>query len=195
MPTEISILLLFATFGSAQTYVAQLSGEVSSGEEFRRDIGAGLVFVLKPTDTGWDIGIVPKARCAEKEEEWAWVVNPPYRGYNSLYLDASYGTTASEAVAISPREFSFVVACEDYKLEARRVDIVLWPYNYTQKEADEALAKLGTSALRKAKLIILSSKVSPAEHDIQGKNYGKIDWLKFRLDVTSRPSRGRGVVH
>lgn len=83
-----------------------------------------------------------------------------------------------------------MVTCEDYKREAHRLEIVLWPYNYSRQDADEALAKLGTSPLGKARLTIVKSKVSRAEQDIEGKNYGKIDWLRFRLDIVSPPHRG-----
>ena len=151
-----------------------------------------MLFLLKPTDTGWMIGIVPKAQCVQ-DEDWASVVNAPYRGYNSLYLDTGYGVTAKEAVDINPREFSFVVTCEDYKRERHWLEIVLWPYNYPRQEEDEALAKLGTSPLGKARLTIVKSKVSRAEQDIEGKNYGRIDWLKFTLDIISPLHEGRKI--
>ena len=148
-----------------------------------------MLFRLRPTDTGWMIRIVPTAPCGA-DGDWASVVNAPYRNYNSLYVDASYGITAKEAVEnMNPREFSFVVTCEDYQIERHRLEIVMWPYTYSTEEADAALAKLGTSPLGKAKFTILNSKVSPAERDIGGKNYGQIDWLKFRLDITLPSAR------
>jgi hypothetical protein len=126
-----------------------------------------------------------------EHEDWAYVVNVPYRSYSSLYLGTEYGVTAKKAVEFNPREFSFVTTCEDYKRESHRLNIVLWPYIYSQKEADDALAKLGTSPLGKARLTILKSKVSPAEPGIEGKDYDRIDWLTFRLDITPPVRRGR----
>ena len=191
MLTAVSMLLLLAIPVCAQGHVPSVSGEVARGQEFRKDIGSGLTFVLRPTDTGWIMGIVPKTRCAEGED-WASVVNAPYRNYNALYLDTSYGVSAKEAVGINPREFSFVTKCADYKQESQRLEIVLWPYNHSQQEVDGALAKLGTSALGKARFTILSAKVSPADQAIEGKNYGGIVFLKFRLDVLSiRQGRSR----
>jgi hypothetical protein len=190
MLVRVSALLLLAVSAYAQGYVPRFSGEVSRGQEFRKEIGSGLEFVLRPMDTGWTIGIVPKTRCVDGED-WASVVNAPYRNYNALHLDASYGVSAKEAVGINPREFLYVTNCEDYRQEAHRLEIVLWPYNHSQQEADEALAKLGTSALGKARLTISSAKVSPADRAIEGKNYGRIDWLKFRLDVASPPPERR----
>ncbi|MGI8744734.1 MAG: hypothetical protein ACR2NN_19610 [Bryobacteraceae bacterium] len=188
--TAACILFVVAIAGFAQDYVPRVSGEISRGQEFKSDIGSGLLFLLKPTNTGWMVAVVPKVRCIENED-WASVVNPPYRNYNALYLDTAYGVTAEEAVSISPREFSFVTTCEAYKSESHRLEIVLWPYNYSKKEADEAMAKLGPSPLGKARLAIVKSKVSRAEHAIEGKNYGKIDWLEFRLDINPSVLRGR----
>ena len=189
MRLGVLVAFLLAIPACAQNYVTRFTAEVSRGQEFRRDIGAGLEFVLKPTESGWMISIVPKAQCVE-HEDWAAVVNAPYRNYNALHLDASYGTTVQEAVGINPREFVFVTTCDDYRQEARRLDIALWPYNHTQQEVDDAMARLATSPLGKARLTILSSKVSPADQAIEGKNYGKIDSLKFRLDVAP-PARQR----
>jgi hypothetical protein len=122
------------------------------------------------------------------------VVNAPYRSYNSLHLDTEYGVTAKGALDFNPREFSFVTTCADYKRESHRLNIVLWPYTYSQKVADEALAKLDTSPLGKARLTILKSKISLAEPDVEGKNYDKIDWIKFRLDITAPAAKQTGTM-
>ena len=175
----IGVLLLCVSCAHGQI---RLAGEVARGSEFRKELGAGLVFILTPTESGWTIGIVPKTKCSE-EGDWAAVANAPYRGYNALNLDSSYGITAQEAVKINPREFSFAADCEGYKNEARRLETVLWSYTHPQAEVDDAMAKLGTSRLGKGKLTILDAKVSHAEQDIDGKNYGRIDRLKFRLEV------------
>jgi hypothetical protein len=190
MRNTIILSLLLGVGGLAQDYVPHLTGEVSRGQEYQREIGSGLLFRLEPNEEGWMIRIVPKATCGEGD--WAAVVNAPYRNYNSLHVDASYGITAKEAVEkMNPREFSFVVSCEDYRTESQRLDVVMWAYSHSQQEVDEAMAKLATSPVGKGKFTILDSRVSPAEREIGGKNCGKIDWLKFRLDITPPVDRGR----
>lgn len=184
------VLLVLASCGFAQNLIRHFSGVISEGQEFRKEIGADLVFVLKPSDTGWKIGVDPKMPCAP-DGDWAAVVNPPYRNYNSLNLDTEYGMSARDAVAMNPREFSFVLTCEDYRVESHMLEIVLWPYNRSKKEVDEATAKLATSRLGRAKLTILDSRVSPANHEVEGKNYGKIDWLKFNVDIDPVLPAGR----
>lgn len=183
--------LLLSRICFAQEGLTRFEGEVSHGQQYRREIGSGLLFVLNPTDSGWMIRIVPKVPCAGNDD-WASVVNAPYRNYNSLFVDASYGITAKEAVKeMNPREFSFVVSCGDYKREGHRLDIVLWPYSYSQQEVDRARAERGTAPLGRGKLTILDSKTSLAEQEIEGKNYGMIDWLKFRLEVSFPQSQAR----
>lgn len=154
------------------------SGKVSDGEEFRKTLNAELEFVLKP---GWNITIAPKrpeGRC----DEFASVVNAPYRAHRDLYIDTSYAWTAEQEVSTSPREFRFVTNCTDYRMEASRLDIVMWPYTATQQKYDEALAKLGTSALGKGCLWITNSKISHAG-DTPDEKLGKIEWMTFTVEI------------
>jgi hypothetical protein len=189
MRAAISLLLSLAVAGLAQDYVPHLTGEVFRGEEYQKEIGAGLLFRLEPTEEGWMIRIIPKAVC-DKPGDWASVVNAPHRDYNALHVDASYGITAKEAVEnMNPRNFLFVVTCEDYKIESRWLEIVLG--TLSERERAETMPKLGTSPLGKATFTILDSKISPARREIGGKNYGNIDWLKFRLDITPPAAPGR----
>ena len=175
---RLVVVLGLASNALAADPMLRFPGEVSNGEAYQREIGAGVVLRLRPTNTGWTIGIVPKVQC-EEYEDWASVVNPPYRGYNDLILDAAYNVKAKQAVALSPRKFSFVLTCEDYKRESGQLAIVLWPYRYSQQAVDNALAKLGTSPQGKATLTIVQSQVS-ASND----GNDKIDWLKFSVAVS-----------
>jgi len=176
------LVLVFATVGCSQDRELTFSGEVSRGQDFRHDMGSGLIFLLATTDAGWNIRVVPKVRCGEEYEDWA-LLNPPFRYRNMTYLEPSHGVTAAEA-AEGQYEIWFVRTCADYKRERARLDIVLWPYNHSKREADKALAELGTSTMGKAKLTILKSRVSPSGHSVEGKDYGKIDYVSFRVDVT-----------
>ena len=159
------------------------------GHEYQREFAPGLILKLTPNDSGWFIGVVPNAPC-KSNDDWAAVITSPYRGYNALDLDSSYGITAKEAVAISPRKLKFLLTCDDYKRESRRLEIVLSPYSYSDEVYDDALAKLGTSRAGAITLTILQSKISPAGEEVEGRNYGKIDWLRFKVDV-SLPTRNR----
>jgi hypothetical protein len=155
------------------------SGKVSEGEVFRKTLNSELDFVLEP-GWGWTITIVtrrPEDGCAEL----ASVVNPPYRGHRDLNLDTSYGVTAEEEVSNSPREFGFVTNCNDFRVEDERLMIVLG-YTATPQKADEALEKLGTSALGKGRLWITDSRISHAR-DTPDEKRGKIESMSFTVEV------------
>ncbi|MBI2817243.1 MAG: hypothetical protein HYX72_09915 [Acidobacteria bacterium] len=138
----LSTLLAFCS--QAQNTVIHFSGQLSRGEKFQKQLTPDLVFILEPNTSesagisGWTIIISPQADHSGECKDFAWVVTPPYRGYSARYLDTSYGTTAEEAVKISPREFNFVLNCSDYEKERERVDRLLWPYNYTEEEIKQA---------------------------------------------------------
>ena len=165
------------------------SGEVSESQTFRKSIGHGLDFVLIPASmgddiTGWTIEVSPQAQPSDPEcTDFVWVVTPPYRAQNARYLDTQYGTTAQEAVGTSPREFSFVLNCADYKTERARLDIVLWPYTYSKEKADEALAKLGSSPLGTGRLWIKRYRITPGRKSGAEVDLGAIRWIKFKVEI------------
>jgi hypothetical protein len=68
---------------------------------------------------GCRIGVAPKTDRAAGGDDLVWVATPPCRSYNPRYLDTSYGITVRQALAHSPREFSFVLNCADYRTEER----------------------------------------------------------------------------
>ncbi len=181
--------MLLAVVSPAQDRLIRFSGEVSQGREFRKEIGAGLVFVLAPSAIdpgaigGWTITVSPQGKHPAECNDFVWVVTPPYRSYNARYLDTSYGTTAKDAVSISPREFRFVLNCEDYGIETGWVGRVLWPYAYSEAQVKEAMAKLGSSPLGKGRLWVQDSRISPAPKTAGGKNLGQIDWVKFEVEI------------
>ncbi len=187
-----TILLLCSTLsGASPERPLRLSGEVSRGQEFHREIGAGLVFALTPTAIdpgaieGWHIEVFLKDRPKDQQcDEFAWIATPPFRSSNARYLDTSYGTKAEDAVKWSPREFQFVLTCDDYKRERQWVDRLLWQYNNSEEQVQEAYRKLGSSPMGKGLLKILDSRISPAEKAAGGDNLGRIDWLKFEVEIS-----------
>ncbi len=188
------LCLFFGTLsslgGGLQDHSTRFGGEVSQGQTFRKGIGHGLDFVLMPSSehsgwyTGWTIKISPQGQPSDPDcDDFAWVVTPPYRFGNARHLDTQYGTTAQEAVRISPREFSFVLNCTDLKTERGRVDRVLWPYTYSKEEVDEASAKLGSSPLGTGQLWIKRFRITPGKKSEVGAELGAIHWIKFRVEI------------
>ena len=157
------------------------SGEVSAGKEFRQALNGDLAFVLAPADSGWTIQIVPlhpQPDC----DEFASVVTPPYRGHSDLDIDMSYGVSAEDEAADSPRQFSFVTNCRDFKTEFDRLQIVLWPYSFTEQQVDKATAALGTSPLGTGRVWLTSSTISHTA-DTAGNKLGDIESMHFTVEI------------
>ena len=110
------------------------------------------------------------------------VLNPPYRAHRVFQIDTSYGWTAESEVSDSPRGFDFVTNCEDLRTESARLTVVMWPYTATDKQYDEALAKLGSSTKGKGRLWITDSKISHAD-DTDEDKLGPIEWMRFSVEI------------
>jgi hypothetical protein len=156
------------------------SGEVSAGKEFRKTINDQLGFVLKPAEPGWTIQVVPRAEAGC--DEFATVVTGPYRYHSDLDIDMSYGTSAEDEVSWSPRRFSFVTNCKDYRTEWDRLQIVLWPYSFTVREVNKAQAELGSSPLGRGRLWITGSKITHTS-DTPDDKLGTIEWMRFTVEI------------
>ncbi|HXA57321.1 MAG TPA: hypothetical protein VNU84_07765 [Candidatus Acidoferrum sp.] len=158
-----------------------ISGEVTAGNSFVRDIGGGLIFRLVPTPAGfgngWDIEIVPKENPAGGYAEYSAIATPPYHFYNERYLNPSYGVTAREAVGISPRVFQFVETPEDSQAAYEVVNSVVYSSDWAGHKDSIATAaakiQLGTGELK-----ILESRITEGKNN---EDLGSIDWVKFEL--------------
>jgi len=176
-----SAAAVFALTALAQSpsRVVRISGEVKRGEAFTRDIGQNLEFALRPVPDGWTITVSAKGVRPAGCDDLVWVATPPYRFFNQRYLDLSYATSPRQAVAMTPREFSFVLNCADYAVEEKRVTLLLWPNSATEAELQQARDKLGTSPLGKGRFFIRDSRIT----DPDGRNPGSIDWLRFDVEL------------
>ncbi|MBI2204791.1 MAG: hypothetical protein HYU41_13155 [Candidatus Rokubacteria bacterium] len=109
---------------------ATFTASVRHGEAFERTFGRNLVFRLAPSRDpsipGWTIEVRARGD-ANPERELSWLVTPPYRSWNPRYLDLSYGRSAGEAVALTPREFAYLTDVADFERAAAAVKTLLWP--------------------------------------------------------------------
>ena len=191
------LLVLLAIIFTARCSAAPneritFTGEVSEDQTFRKSIGHGLDLVLRPTDmdpasiTGWTIEIAPHDPATDPQcIDFAWVVTPPYHFQNVLYLDTSYGTTAQDAVRMSPREFNFVLNCSDYKTESGYVDRAIYPSS--EEDQRVAMAKLGSSPTGKGKLWVEKYRITPGRESEKNDDLGAIHWIRFRVEIVFPP--------
>jgi hypothetical protein len=155
------------------------SAELINGQDFHKALNDDLEFTLT---NGWTIGVIPthkEGNC----DEFAHLVNAPYRAHNQLYIDTSYGWTAEDEVLDSPREFRFVTNCTDYRVESERLALVLWPYTAkSELEYNKALADLGSSPLGTGRLWITGSRISHSA-DTPDDKRGTIEWIRFTVEI------------
>lgn len=196
MPTAcvLSCAAILLTAGLRQEAVAQVSdsiatcqvkmlqGRVVRGESFEASIGRGLAFRLDPHSMaegpqGWTVRIVPET---DPETDYSWVATPPYRFWNPRYLDTSYGISATEALARTPRKFWFVASPEDYEVATKALDVLLWPYAHTKAEVDAAAERLSGLAKYAGTLRVEDGSAMPADavHATAA-----IAWLDFRASL------------
>ncbi len=183
----VAFVIFLAATPAASGEVLRFQGDLARGQTFRKAIGHGLELILGGNDNGWTIIVSPQTPTDHECDDFTWVVNPPFRAYNDLYLYPGYGLTAQDAVDRSPREFNFVLNCAGFKREStfvrRLIESTPAGFPRSEKEIAEAQAKIGTSPQGHGTLWILDSKVSPAPEDIEGKNYGQIDRIRFRVEI------------
>jgi hypothetical protein len=180
-------LALSSLSAAPQDRLLTFTGEASEGQTFRKNIGNGVDFVLMPNsdwDTGWTIEVLPQGKPSDPDcEDFLSVATPPYHFQNARYLDTEYGITAQDAVHNSPREFNFVLNLTDCETERKRVELAIYPSNASEKEVDDARAKLGTSPLGTGRLWIEDSKITPGRDTGKPEDLGAIHWIKFKVEI------------
>lgn len=145
----------------------ELSGEVSRGSGFERDVGKEFVFRLNftPNDpTGWEIEMYPRGDLTP-EHELSRVVTIPYRSWNGRYIMPGWGMSARQAVA-ADHEFQFLGKPQEFDYVDALVKTYLWPHTYSEDKVEKATAELyrvleGDSriAVCTGRLTILASRV------------------------------------
>jgi hypothetical protein len=178
------VLILFVCVsapGWAGTHV--LTGRIRQGESYHEKINDRLMFKLVPNSVGnppgWVITVAPTDL---SREDYVWVVTPPYRFWNPRYVDVSYGVSAKEAVGNSPRDFFYVTNEDDFKKAEQAVDILLWPYNYSEKEVSQAREDLDAVRKSSGVFAITDSRIT---RDADGKEM--IAELSFSVELNDNP--------
>jgi hypothetical protein len=178
-----------ASIARGPKQILTLSGQLAAGRSYQHDIGRGLIFRLVPSPAsfgkGWDIEIVPKAGVAGGYPEYAAIATPPYHLYKPTYINASYGVTAQEAVAMSAREFYFVETPSDSQAASVVVNTMVYAIDWQMRKEslEDSAAKIPVGV---GELKIVQSRITPGKNN---EDLGSIDWMKFH--VTLKLASGR----
>src|SRR5215475_5525327 len=127
----IGLMTACAAMALAQDKPVRFQGEVAAGATFRKEIGRGLTFILRPSEGGWAIAVEPAGGLDATgcKDNFASVIGVPLRGFREVDLAPGYGNTAQEVVALTPRDVDFVLNGEDCKREDERRTKMMWPYS------------------------------------------------------------------
>lgn len=177
------VILLVCVSAPVWAGTQVLTGRIRQGESYHEKINDRLTFHLVPNSAGnppgWVITIAPSDL---SREDYVWVVTPPYRFWNPRYVDVSYGVSAQEAVGNSPRDFFYVTNEDDFKKAERAVDILLWPYHYSEKEVEQARKDLDAVRRSSGVFTITDSRIT---RDADGKEM--ISELSFSVELNDNP--------
>jgi len=150
------------------------SGEIREGQTFRKDITAGLEFVL-----GLPGSFQVEIKHAEAScKQLFWVADPPFHAHRPTEIDAQYDWTAEQEVETSPREFRFATSCEAYRTL----------FDLSQTDAEKYIADFKSLANGEGRLWITDSRVTHS-HGINSKEQGAVEWMKFSVEIKlSKPN-------
>jgi hypothetical protein len=134
---------------------------------------------------GWTIRITPPFR---RDADYSMVATPPYRFANPRYVDTSYGMTADQALALTPRQFAFVASPEDYASAMDALDILLWPAAHSPEQVEAAGSAIRGLPTYPGTLSIEDGGTIPPD---SANPLGLIEWMSFRVDVCLPSAWGR----
>ena len=187
------LLLVTSSLASGVPVVAQvapsepcpptvLNGRVDRGDTFRALFGNGLVFLLEPevipgNPQGWTVRVTTES---DPLHDLSFVATPPYRFWNPRYVDTSYGVSAEAALAMSRRDFRFVLTTAQFEAADRAVSSVLWPAGIAKPELEAARSLLERLPARRGTLWIRGGSAAAPD----GENpLGSIEWMEFQVEL------------
>lgn len=131
---------------SCQGRPVRFAGQVSRGQEFKKQLGQDLIFRLKPTEFGWLIAINSKTIPGNDHSSPA---TPPSRGINPLQIDGWHFRNSDNSgpndegpknvnAPQEVREFNFFVTEADFRAGHDAIQKLLWPAKHAEDELAEA---------------------------------------------------------
>lgn len=139
-------------------------------------LGREPFFVLKATGDGWDTSVTGGT---DANTDFVWVVTPPYRFDNPRYVGTGYGHSAADAVAWTPRGFSFVLDSTAYSTAADAVGKLLWPAGASDSQIRAAQRTLSQMPRADGLLRIKQAGLSATD----GAGGARIESLAFEVEI------------
>jgi len=161
-----------------------LTASLAVYDDFKQELGSGLVFRLKAFKVpGWSIDVGPSRTPGN---DYVYPVNPPLRFNGNQTLGAGYGDDAKTSFG-HPHEMRFLLNQPDYDRVSSLIGNVLWPYQTASpdKALDDYYNALRTAKTGWLKLTVLSYKIDAGT--------GDPSWIKFRVEIKLPPDFSVGT--
>lgn len=151
----VNLLAVILLLGSSCTNPSSTSpaptvsfdGEVLRGQDFEHEIEQNLVFRLRyfaGDGEGWEIWVGDRTR---PDCDFSACVTPPFRGVNSRLISGWHFRNPDNSGPPDPedlrfpqevRGFWFVLDETDCQIADDALGKLMWPYQYSEEEVDEA---------------------------------------------------------
>ncbi len=173
-------LLVSASTLAQQT--VDFSGTVKAGESYKHAIGHGLMFVVRPEDGDFTLGVEP---AAHDNDNFARCVTPPFHGPNPIdllawqFADAKQGKmSGAEPAALKHRQFQFVLNAADQKKACDELDAVLYQPPTISKDGS---AQLGKPGYHEPPLGI--GRVTIEKAEASQSPQPALEWVRFNVHI------------
>jgi hypothetical protein len=180
----------------------RFTAEVAAHEEFQKTFAPKMTFRLEPyagNDSGWSIRIAPIGDSGAPVIDCIGAVETPLHGDTKIEIEPPE-SGAAKSSAWRQREFEFVPTASDCQSAWELMNNANYNSKLSEKEREQADAKLGQIPTRQGKFTVLDAHFAPATSQ---DSRGAIEWLKFAVDlggsaeptaaVAAAPSANSGI--
>jgi hypothetical protein len=172
---------------SPSVTVSELSGEITRGHGFEKAVSGGLIFRIEADagdDSGWEIRIAPGTEPASASIDCIGAISQPLHGDDHLSIQPPGLYQDRDEVHWKKREFDFVPGSSDCKKAWDLANEAHYPSKLTDKQREDADAKLSKILTSHGGLEIIDFRLSKS---VSKGAPAQIEWLKFvvRLEFTS----------
>lgn len=134
------------TRDTVQLDTISFSGIVYQGDHFEIELDSYLSFGLIPQPEGW---IIWMGNPQDPSKDYVSVATPPFRGLNARLINGWHFRNIDNSGPNLPgdknvnapgelRTFYFVLNDSDYIISCQLLDIMLWSYNHSEQEVNQA---------------------------------------------------------
>ena len=142
-----------------------------------------MMFRLEPyagNDSGWSIRIAPVSETGGPAIDCIGAVETPLHGDTKIEIEPP-DNRASRDPAWRQREFEYAATASDCGAAWGLMNTSNYNSKLSEKEREDASAKLGQIPTRRGKFTILDARFGPATSQSER---GSIEWLKFEVDLS-----------